>query len=125
MTHRQLRAGAIGATLGLFLLAGCASRPVAHTPQQAMVEARAAFLATTGLFTVYAAQPWCGPPPAPKPPLCADREVVREGARQARTVNTALDAADAVIAASGTPDMRAITDALAAFSALATAARGQ
>jgi len=121
MTHRTLRTIAIsGPLLATLAVAGCA---VPQNAQQAMVGARAAYLSATGLFTVYAQQPWCGPPPAPEPPLCADRQVVIEGANRAAEVAAALNAADAVIAAKGVPSMDLITTLLTQFSAFVTKAR--
>ncbi len=123
MTHAQLRWLGIqtaSVMLALVLFVGCTPP---RTPEQAMVDARAGFLTATGAFTIYAMQPWCGPPPAPKPPLCADRAIVQEGAKAARAVNSTLDAADAVIAAKGVPDMAAITRALADYAALVAQVR--
>ena len=121
MTHHSLRTIAIsGALLATLAVAGCA---VPQNAQQAMVSARAAYLAATGLFTTYAMQPWCGAPPAPEPPLCADRAIVIEGANRAAEVAAALNAADAVIAANGVPSMDLITGLLAQFSAFVAKAR--
>ena len=127
MTHKDLRWLSLRITLAMFALAfivSCSAVKNPDNPQQAMVEARASFIAATGLFTVYATQPWCGDAGAPKEPLCADRQIVKDGARAARAVDTALDAADEVIAAKGVPDMSVIVALLTQFQDIITKARG-
>ena len=122
MTHSQLRGLAIGGTLAMALLVGGCQAP--RTAAEAMVDARATFLTAEGAFTLYAMQPFCDAPAAPKPPLCADRAAVRQGAAAAREVATTLDAADVIVAAKGQPDLGAISTLVAKFVALVAKARG-
>ena len=124
MTYSTLRILAIQTTLLIGVagfLAGCAPP---KNPQEALVEARATLLSTAGLFAVYAMQPFCDLPEAPRPPLCADRQIVREGAQAARAAIEALNGADAVVDAKGVPDLGVVQTLLARFSALVTKARG-
>lgn len=90
------------------LLAGCAGAPILtpDTPAQAMVGLRAAEALALTSFRAYAVQrPFCGDTGAAKPPLCADRSVVIEGAAVAVEVHQALATADKVIAAAGVSDV--------------------
>jgi len=127
MTRKQPR---VLAVLYLLALAGCSGgAPVkVDTPAQVMVGLRAAEIATVKTFNAYSAQPFCGAPTAPNPPLCADRSVVIEGAVIIREVDTAMDNADKVIAAAGISDsswaaiadVRKYLDRLKTFVGLAT-----
>lgn len=104
MTHKQLRYGAICLTIAIGL-SGCGAGGIkADTPAQAMVGLRSVEIATAKAFNAYSAQPWCGGVAVPAPPLCAERSVVIEGANLLAEVDTALDAADKVIAAAGVSD---------------------
>lgn len=107
MTHSTLRTFAIQTTLLVGVagfLAGCGSPLAPKTPQQAMVEAEAAFGAALVAFNVYAAQPFCDKPAAPKPPLCADRAIVVRGDKLANEVNNGLNLADSAIKATTLAD---------------------
>jgi len=90
-------------------LAGCGDKP--NTPAQAMVAARATYIATSAAFLAYATQPFCTQPSAPKPPLCAKPELVIKGKAVASNARLALDAADLVINAGGIADLRVIEQA--------------
>lgn len=119
--HGMLRRFFCCVTLaGVLAVAGCG-----QSPQQAMVEARGAYLAAAGAFLTYSRQPFCDLPSAPQPPLCADRAIVRQGAIVARGVETALDTADQVIGAGGKPDTAELLGQVAKFVALVAQWRQQ
>ena len=84
----------------LLALTACGAVQPPKTPAQALVEARAGLGSAVAAFNVYAAQrPFCGDGGAKPAPLCADRDVVIQGARTAHQVADALDRAEATIQA--------------------------
>jgi hypothetical protein len=94
-----------GIFCGLLLLAACSATP--QTPQQALLEGRAALGVAAGGFNVYAAHGlgW-GDRGQNPPPLCAKREVVIEGDRIANEVAAAFDQAEVVINSTGVADTK-------------------
>lgn len=95
----------IVAVLGICATVSACGSSKVDTLQEKMVVARSTYLGAAAAFTVYAMQPWCDDANAPKPPQCADKSTVIEGANASRAAILALDSADAVIAAKGVPDV--------------------
>lgn len=86
------------------------------SPQEVMVVARGTYLGSAATFNVYAQQPWCDELNAPKPPQCADKSTVIEGANASRAAILALNTADAVIKAGGKPDTVQVLTLVERFS---------
>lgn len=85
--------------LGCLTLAAC-NPP--QTPAQALVDLRATEAVLLRSFNEYASQrPFCGDAGAKPAPLCADRQIVIDGATTAQNVHEGLAVAEKVITASG------------------------